>query len=113
MFIDSLFEAFRQNAESEAVIWHDQAFSYGKLLDWTNHWHSYLRENRIATGTVTAAEADFSPNAIALMLALLFAFNLSRGISSSAWLPWITSLVPPTIRGRYVSLDAACVQQGT
>src|SRR5438067_11519370 len=28
---------------------------------------------------------------IALILALLFAFNLSRGISSSAWLPWITS----------------------
>jgi MFS family permease len=50
---------------------------------------------------------------IALMLALLFAFNLSRGISSSAWLPWITLLVPPSIRGRYVSLDAACVQSGS
>src|SRR5213079_3767950 len=71
MFIDFLFEVFRQNAESEAVIWHDQSFTYGKLLDWTNHWRSYLRENRIATGTVTAVEADFSPNAIALMLALI------------------------------------------
>ncbi|MCI0535470.1 MAG: MFS transporter [Verrucomicrobiales bacterium] len=50
---------------------------------------------------------------LALILALLFAFNLSRGISSSAWLPWITLLVPPTIRGRYVSLDAACVQFGS
>src|SRR5262245_3772493 len=50
---------------------------------------------------------------LSLMLALLFAFNLSRGISSSAWLPWITLLVPPTMRGRYVSLDAACVQFGS
>jgi acyl-coenzyme A synthetase/AMP-(fatty) acid ligase len=71
MFIDFLFEVFRQNAESEAVIWHDQSFAYGKLLDWTNHWRGYLRENRIATGTVTAVEADFSPNAIALMVALI------------------------------------------
>src|SRR5437762_13087290 len=71
MFIDFLFEVFRQNAESEAVIWHDQSFAYGNLLDWANHWRSYLRENRIATGTVTAVEADFSPNAIALMLALI------------------------------------------
>ena len=71
MFVDFLFEVFRQNAESEAVIWHDQSFAYGKLLERTDHWRSYLRENRIATGTVTAIEADFSPNAIALMLALI------------------------------------------
>jgi MFS family permease len=46
---------------------------------------------------------------LSLMLTLLFAFNLSRGISSCAWLPWITSLVPAAIRGRYLSRDAACV----
>lgn len=39
------------------------------------------------------------------MIVLLFAFNLSRGISSCAWLPWITGLVPPEIRGRYLSND--------
>ncbi len=44
---------------------------------------------------------------LALILALLFGFNLSRGISSCAWLPWITSLVPGPARGRYLSLDAA------
>src|SRR5215472_17074921 len=33
-------------------------------------------------------------NRLGLMLVLLFCFNLSRGISSSAWLPWITALVP-------------------
>jgi acyl-coenzyme A synthetase/AMP-(fatty) acid ligase len=71
MFIDFLFDVFRENAESKAIIWHDQSFTYGELLDRTNHWRSYLRENRIATGTVTAVEADFSPNAIALMLALI------------------------------------------
>jgi long-chain acyl-CoA synthetase len=71
MFIDFLFDVFRKNEGSEGVIWHDQSFLYGNLLDRTNHWCSYLRENRIRAGTVTAIEADFSPNAIALMLALV------------------------------------------
>lgn len=46
-------------------------------------------------------------NRLALLLALLFCFNLSRGISSCAWLPWITLLVPADLRGRYLARDAA------
>lgn len=46
---------------------------------------------------------------IAVLLFLLFGFNLSRGISSAAWLPWITALVPAPVRGRYLARDSACV----
>lgn len=46
---------------------------------------------------------------LALLLMLLFCFNLSRGISSAGWLPWISSLIPEPIRGRYLARDAACV----
>ncbi len=46
-------------------------------------------------------------NRLALLLALLFCFNLSRGISSCAWLPWITVLVPESLRGNYLARDAA------
>jgi MFS family permease len=46
---------------------------------------------------------------LSLILFLLFGFNLSRGISSAAWLPWITTLVPLEIRGRYLAREAACV----
>lgn len=45
-------------------------------------------------------------NRLALLLVLLFGFNLSRGISSCAWLPWITALVPPAMRGKYLVRDA-------
>ena len=41
-------------------------------------------------------------NLLALMLMLLFCFNLSRGISSCAWLPWITALVPGSLRGKFL-----------
>ncbi len=44
---------------------------------------------------------------LALILMLLFGFNLSRGISSCAWLPWITSLIPSTIRGKFLAREAA------
>ncbi len=50
---------------------------------------------------------------LVLLLALLFCFNFVRGISSCAWLPWITQLVPETIRGRYVSGDAAMANLGS
>src|SRR5947209_10286944 len=52
-------------------------------------------------------------NRLGLMLMLLFCFNLSRGISSCAWLPWITILVPETLRGRYLALDAALQNSGS
>ena len=45
---------------------------------------------------------------LVLILSLLFCFNLSRGISSCAWLPWITGLVPPASRGKYLLREAAC-----
>lgn len=46
---------------------------------------------------------------LALLISLLFGFNLSRGISSAAWLPWITALVPLDVRSRYLAREAACV----
>ena len=50
---------------------------------------------------------------LALVLALLFGFNLSRGISSCAWLPWVTALVPPALRGKYLVRDAAMTNAGS
>jgi hypothetical protein len=46
---------------------------------------------------------------LALLLTALSGFNLSRGISSAAWLPWITTLVPAEVRGKYLSREATCV----
>jgi MFS family permease len=54
------------------------------------------------TGSFLKAESR-----LALLLMLLFFFNLSRGISSCAWLPWITALVPSGLRGRYLARDQA------
>ncbi len=50
---------------------------------------------------------------LVLVLALLFGFNLVRGISSCAWLPWIAALVPEHFRGKYFARDAAMVNLGS
>jgi len=60
----------------------------------------------IALVPLTGAFLD-PGNQLALLIGLLFCFNLSRGISSCAWLPWITALIPAQVRGRYLSLDQA------
>lgn len=56
---------------------------------------------------LTAAFLD-SASRLGLLLFLLFGFNLSRGISSAAWLPWITALVPAQRRGHYLARESAC-----
>lgn len=52
-------------------------------------------------------------SSLALILALSFLFNLSRGISSCGWLPWITALIPVSLRGKYLAGDAACMNAGS
>lgn len=50
---------------------------------------------------------------LAVILASLFIFNLLRGISSAAWMPWISSLIPEEIRGRFLSLDQIFMHVGS
>ena len=37
------------------------------------------------------------------ILMCLAAFNLFRGLTGGAWMPWITELIPQTVRGRFFS----------
>ena len=50
---------------------------------------------------------------LALVLVLLFAFNVVRGIASCAWYPWIRGLIPENIRGRYLTYEGAFVNTGS
>lgn len=71
MFIDFLLKIFEDNQEKEAIIWKDQIYHYKWLLNRIEYWKEQIVNNNIPPGTVTIIEADFSPNAIALFLALI------------------------------------------
>lgn len=50
---------------------------------------------------------------LVVILASLFVFNLLRGISSAAWMPWIAALIPEENRGRFLSLDQMFMHFGS
>lgn len=66
-----LFSAFEKNRADDAIIWKDQAYSYEWLMDRIVVWRKRLEAEGIDQGAVVALEAEFSPGAVALFLALL------------------------------------------
>jgi acyl-coenzyme A synthetase/AMP-(fatty) acid ligase len=67
-FLNSVFDEFRNE---EAIIWCDQPSTYGWLSDKIRYWSAALRDENFQPGTVVALEGDFSPNSVALFLALV------------------------------------------
>lgn len=68
--MDFLLDRFKQNQDSDAIIWKDQAYSYRWLSERIDHWKHWLDKESVLPGSVVFLEADFTPNAIALFLAL-------------------------------------------
>ncbi len=71
MAIGFLLDRFAAAADAEAIVWRDQAYTYGWLAERIARWRRALAEHDIAAGAIVAIEADFSPNAVALFLTLV------------------------------------------
>lgn len=52
------------------------------------------------------------PTEVALMLGCLSAFTILRGVSTGAWLPWLTALIPEAARSTFLRFDQLCMQSG-
>jgi long-chain acyl-CoA synthetase len=71
MAIDFLLEVFNGNKEKDAIVWRDQIFSYDWVRQQTRAKIEQLQCEGVKRGAVVSLEADFSPNAAAMMLALI------------------------------------------
>ncbi len=71
MFIDFLTNIFTKNSNTEAIIWNDKVFKYDWLNDKINEYLNKIDKHQIRTGSVVALEGDFSPNSVAILLALI------------------------------------------
>ena len=69
--IEFLLDVFQESGEKEAIIWKDQVFPYAWLRERILYWQEQIRTREIPHGSVVILEADFSPNAVALFLALI------------------------------------------
>ena len=71
IFADFLIQVFEKNREKDAIVWNDHIYSYEWLLEKLYFWQDHLKNKNISKNTVTILEADFSPNSVALFLALI------------------------------------------
>ena len=83
MHIDFMRHKFAEAGDVDALIWRDRSYSYAYLLRQVDEWNAMLNDSGIEDGTVVSVEADFSPRAIALMLALIERNCLFVPLSSS------------------------------
>ncbi|MDT5060713.1 MAG: hypothetical protein QOH63_1172 [Acidobacteriota bacterium] len=70
MYVDFLLEVWATRKDAEAIIWKDQAYTYGWLLERFRYWQKKICAEKIEPGAVVILEADFSPNSVTLFLAL-------------------------------------------
>jgi acyl-CoA synthetase (AMP-forming)/AMP-acid ligase II len=71
MIITWLLERMQEWQEKPALIWRDQPVNYVVLLDLVSFWQKQLDAYEINPGQVVALEGDYSPQTVALLLALI------------------------------------------
>lgn len=70
MTLDFLEPIFREWGDAEAIVWRDQSFSYAWLERRVGVWRAELEARGAGPGDVVAFVTDYSPESIALFLAL-------------------------------------------
>ena len=71
MFIEFLLQVFGEDSDRDAIVWRGDAHTYGWLLERIEYWRVEIERHEVQRGAVVAIEAEFSPNSIALFLALI------------------------------------------
>jgi long-chain acyl-CoA synthetase len=71
MFIDLIKDSFKSNPNHTALIWNNIEFNNSHLSKLLDTWIKKIIEYNIPQGSVISIEGDYSPNAIALILALI------------------------------------------
>jgi acyl-coenzyme A synthetase/AMP-(fatty) acid ligase len=69
--IDWLLERMAQWQTEPAIVWSDQATTYGEVLEMVAFWQSHLDEHDVKRGQVVALRGDYTPKSCALLLALI------------------------------------------
>jgi long-chain acyl-CoA synthetase len=71
MNLDFLFNTFNENKNRSSIIWRNQEYTYGDLINEIRISHELIEKYKIKRGSVVALEGDFSPKTISIFLALI------------------------------------------
>lgn len=70
MFIEFLLATLRDGSARDAIVWDGRRFTRGDIAQRIEDWRDDCERRNIPAGSVVGVEGDFSPNSIALLLAL-------------------------------------------
>jgi len=71
MYIDFLFDVFNEFENGDSIIWKGKKQNYRSLIKNIEKFQLLIDSHQIQPGTPVAVIGDFSPNSIALLLALI------------------------------------------
>jgi len=83
MSLDYFFDVFQHSLEKKFIVWKGKFYNYSWLITQIQYWNDELHKNKVNQGKVVVVEADFSPNSIALLLALIQIKTIIVPISDS------------------------------
>jgi long-chain acyl-CoA synthetase len=69
--IDWLLDGMKEAGDREAIVWRSRRYSYAELLALLDDARLMLDQHRVRAGTVVSLETDYSPVAVAMLLALV------------------------------------------
>ena len=69
--IQWLLDRMAEAQERDAIIWRERHFTYADLLDLVEESRKALDTSGVPSGQVVSLEADYSPRAVAMLLALI------------------------------------------
>jgi acyl-CoA synthetase (AMP-forming)/AMP-acid ligase II len=76
MGVESLLEKLDNYSEKYAIIYQDKIFYYKDINKLIDQWTEYIHKNSIESGSVVSLTGDYSPNSIALVIALIINKNI-------------------------------------
>jgi long-chain acyl-CoA synthetase len=82
--IDFLIKKFKKCLNDEAIIFDDKIYHYSDILTLIDGWTEIIKNNKIAPGMVIAITGDYSPDAIAVIIALIVNKNIIVPLSTLA-----------------------------
>jgi len=88
MGVEHFLAGFRSHSSGEAIVWRDNVYSYEWLLEEVTRRRAQLEDKGVDEGSVVSLEADFSPAAVAMLLALwerrTIVVPLTKGVASKS-----------------------------
>lgn len=84
MLFDDLLRKFKAYGKADAIIWHDKPYSYEWLYQEIEKSKQEILDHQITPGEIVEINADYSPKAVAILLALVSMQCITVPLSKSS-----------------------------